>query len=279
MMMNLLRSFLFAPGSNEKLIVKALNSSADAVIIDLEDAVAVAEKENARAIAVSISIMPRNKPLYIRVNSAKCSFFSEDLASIIEANIDGIVLPKCEEADEILKVISVIKKNLDIIPLIESAAGLTNLKEIGTASKNISRFAFGAIDYTLDIGAKYTKSGLELLYPRSYMVIVSKVMGLLPPVDTVFPDLKDEKGLRDETVHIKNLGLFGKLAIHPKQISVINEIFTPAEDEIAEARKIVDAFNVSEKQGIASIELDGQFIDYPVYKKAQLLLELAKKYK
>ena len=111
------------------------------------------------------------------------------------------------------------------------------------------------------------------------MVIISKVMGLLPPVDTVFPDLKDEKGLRDETVHIKNLGLFGKLAIHPKQISVINEIFTPAEDEIAEARKIVDAFNVSEKQGIASIELDGQFIDYPVYKKAQLLLELAKKYK
>lgn len=279
MIMNLLRSFLFVPGNNEKLIIKALNSSSDAVIIDFEDAVALNAKDDARAIALRSSFKSRNKPLYIRINSTKSSFFSEDLVLISKANIDGIVLPKCEDADEILKVILINKRNLDIIPLIESAAGLLNLKEISKASKNISRFAFGAIDYTLDIGAKYTKDGLELLYPRSYMVIISKVLGLLPPVDTVFPDLKDEANLKNETEHIKNLGMFGKLAIHPKQISLINEIFTPTEDEIENARKIVDAFNTSEKQGIASIKLDNHFIDYPVYKKAQLLLELTKNFK
>jgi citrate lyase subunit beta/citryl-CoA lyase len=268
------------PGSNESLITKALNSSADAVIIDLEDAVAVTEKENAREIAMASSLKLRNKPLYIRVNSAKSSFFIKDLDSIKKGRFDGLILSKSECAEDIVRTLSLINNiDLDIIPLIESAAGLINLKEIGTASRTISRFAFGAIDYTLDIGAKYTKGGLELLYPRSYMVIISKIIGLLPPVDTVFPDLKDEEGLKNETEHIKDLGMFGKLAIHPKQISVINEIFTPTKDEIANARKIVDAFSISEKQGIASIKLDDQFIDYPVYKKAQMLLELAKNFK
>ena len=263
--MEYIRSFLFAPGSSESIIKKALNSSADAVIIDLEDATALNEKDRAREIALKISLIDRDKPLYIRINGANSPFFEKDLELLESAKLDGVVLPKCEDSDDIIKLTQAIKENIDVIPLIESAKGIINLVNMGRASKKISRFAFGAIDYTLDINAQYTKSGFELLYPRSYLVIISRILNLLPPVDTVFPYLNDETGLINETKHIKELGMFGKLAIHPKQVDIINDIFTPTKSEIDEANSIVKAFLEAEKGGIASIRVNNKFVDYPVY--------------
>ena len=273
--MKYIRSFLFAPGSNENIIKKALNASADTVIIDLEDATAVNEKDRARDIALKISLTDRDKPLYIRINDAKSPFFKKDLELLGCARLDGVVLPKCEDPEDIVKLTQTIKGNMDVIPLIESAKGIINLINIGSASKKISRFAFGAIDYTLDINAQYTKSGLELLYPRSYLVLISRVLNLLSPVDTVFPDLNDEAGLINETKHVKELGFFGKLAINPRQVNIINEIFTPTEFEIDEAKKIAQAFLEAEKEGIASIRVDNKFVDYPVYMKSKRIIELA----
>ena len=274
--MEYIRSFLFAPGSNEKIIKKALNSSADAVIIDLEDATALNEKDKAREIALKISLIDRDKPLYIRINSANSPFFEKDLELLESAKLDGVVLPKCEDSDDIIKLTQAIKENIDVIPLIESAKGIINLVNMGRASKKISRFAFGAIDYTLDINAQYTKSGFELLYPRSYLVLTSRILNLLPPVDTVFPYLNDETGLINETKHIKELGMFGKLAIHPKQVDIINDIFTPTKSETDEANSIVKAFLEAEKEGIASIRVNNKFVDYPVYLKSKRIIELAK---
>lgn len=274
--MEYIRSFLFAPGSNESIIKKALNSSADAVIIDLEDATALNEKDRAREIALKISLIDRDKPLYIRINGANSPFFEKDLELLESAKLDGVVLPKCEDSDDIIKLTQAIKENIDVIPLIESAKGIINLVNMGRASKKISRFAFGAIDYTLDINAQYTKSGFELLYPRSYLVIISRILNLLPPVDTVFPYLNDETGLINETKHIKELGMFGKLAIHPKQVDIINDIFTPTKSEIDEANSIVKAFLEAEKEGIASIRVNNKFVDYPVYLKSKRIIELAK---
>ena len=274
--MEYIRSFLFAPGSNESIIKKALNSSADAVIIDLEDATALNEKDRAREIALKISLIDRDKPLYIRINSANSPFFEKDLELLESAKLDGVVLPKCEDSDDIIKLTQAIKENIDVIPLIESAKGIINLVNMGRASKKISRFAFGAIDYTLDINAQYTKSGFELLYPRSYLVLTSRILNLLPPVDTVFPYLNDETGLINETKHIKELGMFGKLAIHPKQVDIINDIFTPTKSEIDEANSIVKAFLEAEKEGIASIRVNNKFVDYPVYLKSKRIIELAK---
>ena len=274
--MEYIRSFLFAPGSNESIIKKALNSSADAVIIDLEDATALNEKDKAREIALKISLIDRDKPLYIRINSANSPFFEKDLELLESAKLDGVVLPKCEDSDDIIKLTQAIKENIDVIPLIESAKGIINLVNMGRASKKISRFAFGAIDYTLDINAQYTKSGFELLYPRSYLVLTSRILNLLPPVDTVFPYLNDETGLINETKHIKELGMFGKLAIHPKQVDIINDIFTPTKSETDEANSIVKAFLEAEKEGIASIRVNNKFVDYPVYLKSKRIIELAK---
>jgi len=272
--MFLIRSFLFVPGTNKKRIEKALSMDTDAVIIDLEDAVALNEKENARNLAYHFSLKDRKPLLYARTNSYNTPFFKKDIEMIKEAYFDGIMLPKCETGEELTFLTKILPTKTDFIPLIESAKGIINLKELGSTSKNISRFAFGALDYTLDIGANYTKSGRELLYPRSHLVLISKVLGLMPPVDTVFPDLQDECLFIEEIKEAKNLGMFGKLAIHPKQLSLINKNFTPSKKEIEEARRIVEIFEKREKEGIAAIEIDGKFVDYPVFERSKKLLKL-----
>ncbi|MDY6821762.1 MAG: CoA ester lyase [Deferribacterota bacterium] len=272
--MRLYRSFLFVPGNNEKRIRKALSSEADAIIIDLEDAVATNEKDSARDIALRLSNEPRKKPLYIRINSLKSPYFEKDIECINTSNIDGVILPKCEKGEDVTYLVNRLKIKLDIIPLIESAKGVINSQNIAASSENISRLAFGAIDYTLDIEAIYSKTGKELLYPRSKLVLSSKVANLFPPVDTVFPDLEDETSLALEIEEAKILGMFGKLAIHPKQLPIINNNFTPSEKEIEEAKKVVEIFEKSEKEGTAAIEVDGKFVDYPVYKRSKNLLNL-----
>jgi len=272
--MHLIRSFLFVPGNNRKLIEKALSMETDAIIVDMEDAVAVDEKENARNIAYHFSLEDRNPLLYIRTNSYNTPFLKKDVEMIKKANFDGIMLPKCETSEELIFLTKEMTKKTDIIPLIESAKGIINIKEIGKASKDISRFAFGALDYTLDIGAIYTKTGKELLYPRSHLVLISKFLGLMPPVDTVFPDLQDEQSFIEEIKEAKALGMFGKLAIHPKQLPFINKMFTPDEEEVKEAQNVVDAFTRSEKKGVAAINLGDKLVDYPVYEKSKRLLEL-----
>ncbi len=275
--MQIIRSLLFAPGSNTKLMEKALTIGADAIIFDLEDAVAVSEKEKARALAAEIvSRGGRQCLTYIRINSWDTPWAEADLAAAIGAGVDGIMLPKSEDPVVVKAVADLLPLNVDFIPLVETAKGLLNAYAIADCSDRVSRLAFGAIDFTLDIGADYSKTGTELLYARSQLVVASRAACLLPPVDTVFPDLADSVGLETELNQVKQLGMFGKLAIHPKQIAPINQLFTPSAEEIEEAAQVVRAFGEAENKGVASIRINDKFVDYPVFSKAQRLIELSR---
>ncbi len=283
------RTYLFTPANNEKRVSKAFGLNADAVILDLEDAVALSEKAQAREMAGSVLRPGRNSNashrVYVRINSTGSGLWRKDLESVVHDGLDGIMLPKSESAADVWQVeetLSEIERarglpegSIELIPLVESARGIWNAYEIASTSRRVACLAFGAIDFTLDIGINYSKGGAELLYARSQLVVASRAAGVLPPVDTVFPDIRDFEGLIAETKAVKQLGFFGKLVIHPNQIEPVNRIFAPTEAEVERARRVVEAFAKAEAQGNAAIQLDGQLVDYPVAHRARKILALA----
>ncbi len=276
--MNYLRSFLFAPGSNAPVMKKALNSCADAVILDLEDAVSMAEKEAAReqvADLLKTSVRSQRR-VYVRINGWETPWGYADLERAVASGADGIMLPKAETPEVVAEVAGLLPEQCDFIPLVETARGLLNAHGVAACHRRISRLAFGAVDFTADIGTAYPKDGTALLYARSQLIIVSRAADLLPPVDTVFPDLADAAGFAAELNQVKQLGMFGKLAIHPKQLQSIHATFTPSRKAIAAAQEVVDAFEDAEQRGIAALEIQGKFIDYPVYRQALKLVSLAR---
>lgn len=290
------RTYLFTPANNEKRVSKALGLNADAVILDLEDAVAQSEKAQAREMARNAmkalgsgkSLPTAGKPsprIHVRINSTGSGLWRQDLESVVRDGLDGIMLPKSESAADMRQVEEMLLEleharglpegSIELIPLVESARGIWNAFEIASTSRRVACLAFGAMDFTLDIGTSYAKGGAELLYARSQLVVASRAAGALPPVDTVFPDIRDQEGLIAETKAVKQLGFFGKLVIHPDQIEPVNRIFTPTEAEVERARRVVEAFAKAEAQGDAAIQLDGQLVDYPVAHRARKILALA----
>ena len=272
--MTLCRSFLFAPGNHARRVEKALTLAADAVILDLEDAVAVAEKPAARQAVRAALQRPRRCRGYVRVNAMGTEWGYADLVAMVAPGVDGIVLPKLESADEIKAadwVIGALERqnglppgNIDLLPIIETAAGFTRLEAIARAGTRVRRVAFGAGDFTLDLGITWSRDETELLPYRSAFVAFSRAAGLEPPIDTVWVDLQDKEGLEQSTARARALGFQGKLCIHPDQVPVANRLFGPDAQSVAQARRIIAAFEQAEAQGLASIQLDGRFIDYPI---------------
>jgi citrate lyase subunit beta/citryl-CoA lyase len=161
------------------------------------------------------------------------------------------------------------------MPIIETAAGLARMAEIATASPRLRRLNFGAGDFSLDTNMTWTVGHEGLLWARIQVVIASRAAGLEPPLDTVYAQLDDERGLAAEAEQARRLGFQGKACIHPRQVEIVNAVFTPSEDEITRAREIVTAFERAEVEGVASIRIGGQFIDYPVAERARRTLEIA----
>jgi citrate lyase subunit beta/citryl-CoA lyase len=289
--MSLYRSFLFAPGNHPRRVEKALSLGADAVILDLEDACPIAEKVATRAIVVAACQKDRAGLGYVRVNATTTDFGYGDIVAVVQRGVDGIVLPKVESADELRAVEWVISSlererclppgRFDVIPIIETGKGVANVRAITSAGTRVKRVAFGAGDFTLDMGLTWTRDEAELLPYRSECVLASRAAGIEAPVDTVWVDLKDAEGFRASAVRIKQLGFQGKMCIHPEQVPVVNEIISPSAAEVAWSRKVVDAFDAAEKAGSASIQLDGKFIDYPIVYRARRVLvqaeEIARK--
>lgn len=284
-----LRTALFAPGNRQDRVEKALNLDADAVIIDLEDAVPIAEKESSRPMVRDVLNKYPGKRMYVRINALTTPFAEEDLEAVVSKNLKGIMLPKVESPDDIFEIDRLISKVeakaglqfgiLEVIPICETAKGLEEAYHIASARPEHHRIltiAFGAADYTLDLGISLTREGKELEYPRSRLPVACRAGRIMPPLDTPWMiDLKDIDGLIADAKKAKAYGFMGKIVIHPNQIQPCHDVFTPSEDEINYAKKVIEAFEEAEKAGKAAIQLEGKFIDYPVVEKLRRVLELA----
>jgi citrate lyase subunit beta/citryl-CoA lyase len=281
-----MRSLLFAPGNHARRMEKALGLAADGVILDLEDAVAISEKVATRDVVTAVFDRLRAGKLYVRVNGLGTEWCYGDITAVVRAGLDGIVLPKVEHAHELRTadwLIGALERErglpmggIDLIPIIETALSVSNLTGICRSGTRTKRLAFGAGDFTLDMGMVWSRSETELLPYRSACVLESRAAGLEPPLDTVWADLRDLEGFVASAQHAAALGFQGKMCIHPDQIPGANTAFSPDDATVAKARRIVEAFDKAEAEGLASIQLDGQFIDYPIVQRARRVLEAAR---
>jgi len=284
-----LRTALFAPGNRPDRAEKAIGLGADAVIIDLEDAVPIAEKESTRALVREVLDKHPGKRMYVRINALTTPYAKEDLEAVASKNLVGIMLPKVESPEEVFEIDRLLteleKRNgleagaLEVISICETAKGLEEIYPILLAKTEYNRIAvvaFGAADYTLDLGISLTREGKELEYPRVRIPIACRAAGIMPPLDTPWMvDLKDIDGLIADAKKAKAYGFQGKIVIHPNQIEPCHRVFTPTEEEIAFAKKVIEAFEEAEREGKAAIQLEGKFIDYPVVEKSRRIYALA----
>lgn len=279
------RSYLFCPGNHARRVAKAFETGADVVILDLEDAVAISEKPSTRALVVEALGQPRRCRGYVRINAYDTEFCYGDIVAVVGPWLDGIVLPKLESVDDMRSVdwlVSNLERErdmangtIDIMPLIETARGHAAARAIACAGTRLKRLSFGAGDYTKDLGIEWSTGEGELAAVRSEVVLASRLGRLEPPIDTVFIHIRDHDAFRASAAHVRDLGFQGKLCIHPDQVPVSNEMFTPPAEQVAWARRIVAAFREAEAAGSASIQVDGYFVDYPIVDKAQRIVDLA----
>ncbi len=287
----LLRSLLFAPANHARHIQSALAGAADGVILDLEDAVAVGEKPAARQAAHALlisraaGVSAPYPAVYVRINGLTTPYAYADLLAVVGPGLTGIVLPKAETAAQIATLdwlLSQLERDrgltpgaIEIAPIIDTAAGLAAVAAVAGASPRVRRLNFGAGDFSLDTNMTWTPNHPGLLWARIAVIVASRAAGLAAPLDTVFADLGNDDGLLAEATLAKELGFGGKACIHPKQLAIVHAVFTPTPDEIARAHAIVSAFAEAEAQGIASIRVGDQFVDYPVAARASRTLALA----
>jgi citrate lyase subunit beta/citryl-CoA lyase len=278
-----LRSFLFAPGNHARRVEKALTLDADAVILDLEDAVATAEKLATRETIAAALERPRRGLLYVRVNAVDTEFCYGDLVAIVRRGLDGVILPKVESTAGLATVdwpLAQLERDrglppggIDLIPIIETERGLDRLGAILAAGTRVRRVAFGAGDFTLDVNMAWSRDEAELAHARATIVTASRAAGIEAPLDTVWVDLPDRDGLEASARTALGFGFQGKMCIHPDQIAIVNRVFTPSDEEIAFAERVAAAFVKAEAEGSAAIQLDGKFIDYPIVYRAQRVLQ------
>lgn len=265
-----MRSLLFAPANHPRRVEKALASEADVAIIDLEDAVPEAQKIPARAALAAASALPHRARFYVRINALSSYHGVADLPAL-PANLDGVMIPKCESAAEVGQVAAFAPK-ADLLPLIETARGLEAAEEIARASPHVRRLAFGALDLTLDLGLSPGRDEAELAPYRARLVLASRLAEREPPIDSPWIDFRDAKGLRASCLAARRMGFQGKLCIHPDQIPVVQAAFAASAEEVAEAERIVAAAEAAELRGMGAVQLDGRMIDAPVVTRARRIL-------
>jgi len=281
----LLRSVLFVPGNNMRMIYKATTLNADAYILDLEDAVPMMDKETGRIfVRDSIEMLKEaGQTIFVRVNGLRTGLTFEDLRYAVQPGLDGIVIPKCEGKGDVRAVEKALAEleqergmeagAIKIMPLIETTRGLLNAAEIASASERIVALGFGAVDFTRELGTSPSKEGVEILYARSHLAVVARAHGL-QAIDSPWLDIMDMDGLKADAQMAKRLGFNGKMLIHPKQIELVNSVFTPSDEEVALARRIVEEFEEAKARGVGAISLDGMMVDEANYKQAKALLAL-----
>jgi len=287
------RSLLFAPGNHPRKVEKVFELQADAVLLDLEDAVANNEKVATRApvlAALQQHHSRRGKAGslgFVRVNALDTEFGFADLQHMVASGVDGIVLPKVEDGRQLFAaqwMISGLERergltpdSIELIPIVETARGLRAIDDICSACTRVRRIAFGAGDYTTDMNMDWSNDEFEFEHARTAIAVACRAAGLEPPLDTVWIEIKDESGFERSCERARKLGYQGKMCIYPPQVEVANRVFSPTAEQLAKAKQIVAAFEKAEREGSASIQIDGHFIDYPIVEKARRVVALAQR--
>lgn len=280
------RSMLFTPGDRLDMIERAARSGTDAVIVDLEDAVAGDRKAEARG---NLSELPPSSvPYYVRTNGPETPNFWDDVVAASGADIVGIIVPKAEYPDTIARLdgaLTALERqaarpagSIGLIPLIESAIGIRNTYDMARASSRVACVMFGGGeqgDLVADLGAEWTPDGLGLLHVRSEVLTAARAAGVPYPMEAVYMDYRNHDGLRRECEIARTLGYVGKVAIHPAQVPVINDVFTPSREVVESHRRVLEAFEKAEAEGKASIGVDGKMVDYAVARVARAVIARA----
>jgi citrate lyase beta subunit len=265
------RSLLFAPGGEERKLVKAFAAGADAVIADLEDAVAPAAKAEARDLVVRVLAEAQTPSTrLVRVNGTETVYFPEDLAAVTELEVEGIVLPKATPD----AVAALGSKGPPVIALVETAQGLRLAYETA-AEPRVVALMLGAVDLGSELGLQPRSDGIEILYARSKLVVDSAAAGIRPPFDVVHLEVHDVDGLESEALLARSLGFGGKTCIHPAQVAIVNEVFTPSVEQVERAKRVLAAYERGLSEGRGVVTLEGKMVDLPVVEHARRILAAA----
>ena len=266
-MIGLPRTYLFVPAARPDRIDKALASAADAIIIDLEDAVAPADKGPARA-ALATWLEAAERPLdrlLLRINDESTPWHADDLALAARYRWQALMLPKAERPEQILRVADGLAAGVAVVPLVESAAGVLNVVELAR-TPGVQRLAFGTLDYALDLGLSGDERGF--IEPSTRIALASRVAGIAAPIAGVTPDIHDPVRLVDEFAFARAFGFTSKLCVHPQQIEPLHRALTPTIEEIHWARRVLAAVEGS----TGAVQVDGKMVDRPVLEKARRIL-------
>ena len=281
------RALLYMPGDDRRKIEKATSLGVDCICMDMEDGVAINKKAEARAVIAQAmrELDFRRSERCIRINSVGSGMEKDDLAAALATNPDAIVVPKIESAEQVKWVSEHIETyelssnrsigGIRLLVGVETAKGIMNLRAIAEADKRLEAVIFGGEDFAASVGALRTKAATELLYARQ-AVVTACAANDLQAIDIVYIDFKDLEGLRVEAEQGAGFGFSGKQIIHPNQVSVVQEAFTPSGSAIEYAKRIVESFESSQKEGRGAYALDGRMIDMPLLKNAQKVLERAR---
>ena len=287
----LARSYLFAPGDNCRLLGKVFTTGADAVVLDLEDAVADGAKTDARdRVAEVLShVFPADDSsawpeVWVRINALTGGDWARDVAAVVVSGLRGIRVPKAESLDALVELDAAISASeraagiepgtLAVVPTIEGARGLIAATAMATAPR-VRAFAFGAADFCADVRAEDSADELETLYARSQLVVISRAARLAPPIAPAFTHLGDIERLRRTTIAARRLGFFGRSCIHPAQLAVVHEAFAPGAEDLAEAQAVIDAFSSHAAAHTGAFRMGDRFIDHAVYERAKRVVERA----
>ena len=284
--MELLRSLIFVPGNRANMLERALAFDADIVMVDLEDSVPAAEKVAARALAGQWvpALRRAGRRVMVRANSLDTGLTGEELAAVISPDLYGVSVGKTESAwdlRELERIIAPLEAaagleygQVKLIPWIESARAVINVSGMAAALPRTPAIAFGAEDYTNDLGIRRTDAGAEVHHPRAAIAIAARAAGVAA-LDSPYVAFQNPEGLAQDAAAARQLGYTGKFAIHPAQLEAINQAFSPLPEDVAYARRVVEAWAEAEAAGRGSLALDGKMVDVPVVKRAQNLLALA----
>jgi citrate lyase subunit beta/citryl-CoA lyase len=289
--MKLFRTLLFAPGARLELLTKSQSGSSDALIFDLEDSVPHNAKDEARRNVSQVLQEGLRKPMFLRINNPRAGDYQADLAVLAtqasQVNVMGVILPKAELTSDIEQVGHALTDiesrygmplgSLKILPLVETCMGLRNTFDLASASSRVCGMSLASAeqgDFMVDLGGRWSPQSLALAYPRSKMVVDARAAGLQWLVDGVFMNLQDLVALRTECDLARELGFVGKMAIHPSQVQVMQEVFSPSESDIQYARGLLAAFAEAEARGLGAVRYQGMMVDYANVRLAQRTLSL-----